>query len=474
MRKKKIEFGKRLLMFTAGVIGLVLLMAFMVSPEAGLTVSGVMAIVPIFGLVSDGTFKTLSADEVAKLDPEDQIKYFNQLNIHKEKQMEDLQAKLKKESSEEIKSQIDLLKAEIMKDNKEQLTLLKNAIKAQGETMTKLLANGGSPTQAKTLVDQIKAVSEGIKSAVEKRVKEFEFEVKADTMRASVASSTDALRLTEIGQLSNRRLSARDVFSVVPVGAGSNGVIRYADWDVATTVRAAAMVAEGAQFPESTAKWEEFTLQIKKVGDSIAVTEDMVMDAGRFAKELDMFIHTNIAIIEDTQLITGDGTGTNLNGIYPTAPTYTAVASGISDASIYDLIVTMRSAITGTHGSKYDPDFAFMNTGDINKMKLKKDANENYIIPPFVDRNGSQVDGIMIIENNAIVADTLVLGDSRYAKIYQIEGISVGTGYVGDQYTGDLMTMKARQRENLLIRNVDKTGFLKCTGIAAALVTLAS
>ena len=53
-----------------------------------------------------------------------------------------------------------------------------------------------------------------------------------------------------------------DVFAKIPVsGSNNNGVITYTDWDEATTVRAADMIAEGGTFPESTATFhrEVFT-----------------------------------------------------------------------------------------------------------------------------------------------------------------------------------------------------------------------
>jgi hypothetical protein len=48
--------------------------------------------------------------------------------------------------------------------------------------------------------------------------------------------------------------------------ANDNGIIKYHDWDEATTARATAMVAEGS-FSESTAKFIERTIPIRKIGD---------------------------------------------------------------------------------------------------------------------------------------------------------------------------------------------------------------
>jgi len=357
--------------------------------------------------------------------------------------------------------------------SKEEFESLKASVEANGLKLEQI--NGGRTDENKTIKEQISDNIELLKKAVRKEVKEVEFTInKTAVTRSSVANSTDAMRLMDIGQLATRKLVARDVFTVVPVGANSNGVIRYADWDDATKVRAAAMVAEGGTFPESTAAWEEFTLDLKKIGDTIPVTEETLMDAGRFAAELNLFLETNVNLVEDTELTTGDGTGNHLKGYYTSANTYTAAASGITDANVYDLIIKMIEDMVSTGGSKYTPNSVFMPISVINLMKLKKDSNNNYVMPPFVTSGGKNIDGLMVIETEAMGANTLVVADSRFGKIYEVEGYSISTGYVNDQFTKDLMTLKAKKREALLIREADKGAFLKCTDVAAALVTLAT
>ena len=250
--------------------------------------------------------------------------------------------------------------------------------------------------------------------------------------------------------------------------------INYWDWDEATTVRAAAMVAESGTFPESTAKWKQYTLPVQKVGDTLPITEEFFEDEQMFFGEIGMFLRTNVDIKINDQIVNGDGTGNNLTGLIASTPAFVPVASGISDASIYDLIVKLKESISTTGGAKYKVNFALMNIADINQMKLKKDANENYILPPFVDRNGNVVDGVTIIEENQVVANTMYIGDSRFARIYQRTGIEVSSATVGDQFVEDAMTLKIRKRLAFLIRTVDQTGFKKVTSISAALVTLAT
>lgn len=382
-------------------------------------------------------------------------------------------------TKEEAQALIDQIKKDVDKQQGDSVTDLKAAIKGledilkkQGEVLTEIKL-GGSGGKGQTILQVVEANKEQLKAST-KKGKEHEFEIKADTLRASVVGNPNALDLTDIGQLAHRKLTVYDMFRKVPVPKDNNGVVRYVDWDQATTVRAAAAKSEGADFPSSTAKWATYTLSLEKVGDSIPMSEEMLYDSALFAAELENFLRVNVAIKIDTDLITANGSTPNINGLNNQLTAYTPVASGIVDASLYDLLVKVREAITASYGSKYNPNVALMNITDINRMKLKKDQNNNYILPPFFDKAGNVVDGITVVECNAITANTAAVGDSRYGAIYEEPGVTVQTGFATGDFESDMMTIKARKRLNLLIRNVDRTGWLKVTDIDAALVILAS
>jgi HK97 family phage major capsid protein len=128
--------------------------------------------------------------------------------------------------------------------------------------------------------------------------------------------------------------------------------------------------------------------------------------------------------------------------------------------------------ITKTNGSKFTPDFAVMNISTINKMQLAKDANENYIMPPFVNRAGDVVGRLTVVESNVVNDDELLVGDSRRAVIYEKGGIELSRGTVNAQFTTDMETLKVRKRLALLVRNSDFGGFVKVTDIDAALAAI--
>lgn len=411
------------------------------------------------------TDKGISQETFDGLNDVEQAKHYDALN---EENSEAIKEAVKEGNDEAVKA----LKAEMSDMYEEQFKTLNKAlrdvalsVKAQGET---------PKAEEKAITKEFNAIKEQLKSIASG--KRGDVEVKALTNVASIATNTAGFDLPNIGQLATAERNAYAIFPKLNISEGQNlrKTINYWDWDEATIARATDMIAEGSAFPESTAKWKQYTMPIQKVGEVIPVTEEFLEDEQMFYAELGMFMRTNVEIKINDQIVNGPGTGSTLTGLVASVPAYTPVASGITDASTYDLIVKLREAIVATGGNKYRVDFALMNLADINKMKLKKDANNNYVLPPFVDRSGNQVDGLTIVEDNAVTANTMFVGDTRYARIYERTGVEISTGTVGIQFADDEMTLKIRKRLAFLIRTVDRTGFIRVTDIATALTTLAS
>ena len=396
-------------------------------------------------------FVKKSTEELEKMTPAELDAYKNELEAYNK-------AELKAELSAEQKA--DLAKAnESMKE-----FVAKEVANQLLEQTTK----GGNQTQ--TLEEEIKANKEKI-NALAKGDKNVEVELKALSNRASIANNTEAVRLSGIGQLGVKLRALYDFFPKVQVGNGNNnGTIAYIDWDEDTTVRAAAIVAEGGTFPESTAKFAEYTKKLQKIGDTLPVTEEFMEDEVLASSELSKFVNINVNTVIDTKIAVGAGGANDIEGLYTASPTYTPVASGITDANIKDLVRKMRTAIVKTRGSKYQPNFVSANSETIDRYFLKKDANNNYMF----DSETGTIAGLAIVEDNNLADNTLVVGDGRYGTIYEKGGIVLSEGFGDGQFVADMKTIKARVRMLFLIRNVDKTGFLKCTNITTALATLAT
>ena len=359
-----------------------------------------------------------------------------------------------------------------VKDLAEEVGLKVNEIKSSHE------AEKGSD-----ILSVVRKNMDKVRSAMKSTVKGegvHEFTVTKEAVAKTLATtgsvtSTRTYRDNQLVPLDKRRMVMSDLWRHITIGADQAGTITYIDWDTATTARAAAAVAEGVAFPESTVAWEEFSIKMKKIGDSLPVTEEFAYDEARFAGEIAMFLEDNVELEVDNQLLNGNGTGANLSGLDIAAPAFTPVGRSITAPTLYDLVPILREDIVKGKGAKYQPNFLMMNLTEINKYKLEKDADNNYIMPPFVSADGQVIDGIMVIENNNIADDVLYIGDSRHGRIYDsAEGYELQLGYVGDQFIEDKKTFKARKRCCLLIKNSEKPAYRKVASISAAVAALAN
>jgi len=382
-----------------------------------------------------------------------------------QEQLDALSAKVEGYKAQDV--EVSTLKAEL-EALKGKETIEKSVFENLQEQVNQLKEMKVSTT-VKTIVDEIKENKETLKAIA--KGGNAEVVLKADTLRSSIATNPHVALVDGIGQLQRKKRSLYELFRKIPVGAGNhNGTVAYVDWDEATTVKAAASVAEGVAFAESTAKFKGYTLALQKIGDSLPVSEEFFNDEVMAAAELEVFLDANVLDKVASQIVVGDNTGTNLKGLITSSPAYTAVASGIADANIYDLIAKVSEDITSVGGAKYQPDFVAMNIADINKLKLKKDSTYNYVF----NFNDPRIGALNIVEDNNVPANTLYLGDSRFARIYEMGGVVVSKGYNGTDFAEDMLTLKARKRLAFLIREADKTGFRKVASISAALTTLAS
>jgi len=350
---------------------------------------------------------------------------------------------------------------------------IQQKVEALGERQPQMSIHRSVYDELVAVKDDLDGLIKGIKSTVNININA------ANVTRSSVTGNDNAELIPGLGQLATRVLPMRSLCRTIPMNQmDDNGYVRWLDWDEDTVVRAAAVVAEGGTFPESTAAWKQESLQLKKIGDSIPVTEEVLEDLQSFAAELEIFLGTNVQIVEDYQLLNGTGTGSNIKGLLAsiTEFAYASYAGTVQDCSIYDLIVTIVSDIAKTGGNKYLPDFCLIPTALATGMTLKKDLNNNYIRPPFMVQNAQ---GKMVIVNVAIVeqngftdSNQMVIGDSNYMRLYYKAGIVLSRDTVASQFTADMITIKARMRELFVIRGADAGGFRKVSSVSDAIASI--
>lgn len=439
----------------------------------------------------DGRFKALSDAEKAELPTEDLAIYVADKNTaENEARAEKLQTQIDSfgeslkgyAAKEDVDNRYNELKERADKlDNaelKEQIEKLQDSVNKQGLDLKKRNENVNQNIN-KSVYEQIhsymkeKASNLGEFKKSDRKDVGLVINMKATVTRPSITDDTMAFRVPGVGQIQRRKIFLEELFTSGRVSANNHGVIRYTDQQALTNN--ANNIAEGAAYPESDITWIEKNIPIEKIGDSIKVSREMMDDVDFVTSEINNYLLRNVALKVDSNLLKGDGTTPNLVGLITSATAFVAggYAATVEAANIYDLIAVVAAQIQTN--ADYIPTGVLMNQIDAVRMNLEKDLDENYLIPTFVvpTENGEiTIAGMKVVVNSNIVANTMYVGDFTRGTVYSSDDLQLEMGYENDDFTKDLVTIKARRRLALLIRSVDTGAFTYVSDIDAAVTAI--
>jgi hypothetical protein len=355
---------------------------------------------------------------------------------------------------------------------------LTTAIETQGLEMQKFI-NGGD-RKLKTLKETLAEKNDELQRIVKNGSGSLSFDIDRKTiaLTTDVSGNTTALRLPGVEQEATMETVLSALFSHVNVPPEMNNVIRYQE-QVASPTRNAAGRLENGAFAESALTWIERTLPLEEIGDSIPASKESLKFVGFMAEELRNFLTTNIRLKVDNYLWKGTGTAPQSDGISVYAPTFDHAAYAATDgvwlpqsANIFDLAMILAEQISNGKGGKFTPNFVLMNKANSIAAKGAKNDFASYLMPPFVTADGKVIDGLRVIESAQVDKGTMLVGDSNWGTIYDSESLTIEMGYIDKQFTSGAITIRAYQRMALLVKELNKTAFLKVTDINAALAAI--
>jgi HK97 family phage major capsid protein len=226
--------------------------------------------------------------------------------------------------------------------------------------------------------------------------------------------------------------------------------------------------------PESAIAWTEYSLAMEKILDSIPVTHEMLTDVAWAEAEIRNFLDVNMMLAEESQIVNGNGTAPNFEGLYAVYATeytqamgeaFATAMGGVDDANLFDLIRAVTTQIQSGFKSKYRVNYVLMNDVDYDRMRLAKDTTSQYLRFP-------ELGGIEIITSSLITANTMLVGDRNFSRYYRQEGFTLELGYNTGDFAYDRISLKARKRGNVLVRNVDSGSLYKVTDINTRLTDI--
>jgi HK97 family phage major capsid protein len=222
----------------------------------------------------------------------------------------------------------------------------------------------------------------------------------------------------------------------------------------------AATRAEAAIMGQSDYTWIRRSLDVENISSYVKVTDEALTDWDLTLSEIRLELFGQLQRELDDQLLTGDGSTPNINGVTNVCNTftYTGLNGVVDDPNIFDAIA---AAAAHVRNNLYNPNYAVLHPTDFAKMNLVKDANGNYVLPPYLAANGMMIDGMRVVVNTGITAGQVLVGDFTKGTVYFRKGIDIR---LWDQNDTDpiygLKTITGDMRAVLKIAQPDYNAFV--------------
>lgn len=226
----------------------------------------------------------------------------------------------------------------------------------------------------------------------------------------------------------------------------------------------AGMVAEGMAKPTSNVTFEQVTDIVKKIAVWMPVTDEALDDVPQLYSYIQELLRYDLELKREGQLLKGDGTGNNLNGIMTQATVFDPDLSKATDTAID----TVRRAIyQARKQSKLAADAVVMSDLDWMNIELQKDGENRYL---FANLQGLVTP---VLWGRPIVAsDSMDEGDGsttggefltgsfqQGARIYDRMGFTIKVGMINDDFIKNQRAILVEERLGLAVRK--KFAFVK-------------
>ena len=285
-----------------------------------------------------------------------------------------------------------------------------NELAAQVQELEQKAARRGEdkPQEIKSLGQQfVDDKFEGIKSAGGRG--RFSMEVKATINSATTNAAGSAGAMVEPTRLAgiiappDQKLTIRDLLLQGQMDGNALQYVRETGF-----TNNAATVAELAKKPESDIKFDMVDTSAKVIAHYMKASRQILDDASQLRSYIDGRLRYGLKLVEERQLLNGDGTGQNLHGIIPQASVY-AVPTGAA-TTLSTGLDTFRFAMLQAVLAEYPASGFVLNPVDWANIETLKDTSGQYLIGNPQGTATPTVWGLPVVQTQAIAQGKFLTG----------------------------------------------------------------
>ena len=345
-------------------------------------------------------------------------------------------------------------KGEVESSLKSEITNLTNEYNEKFENATKRM-DAIEVESKKTLTN---VTTKTFKSEVETAIKDgaiesfqkgnanaARFEVKAGDMTMANTFTGVVAGETVIEDFKFDPSRSVHIRSLLPIGSTDAQTIRFPKESAFDD--GAAATAQGSALGQSDFDVTATSVNVEKIGTFVRITEEMLNDTAGLSSYLSARIPSKVMAIEDTEIISGDGSSPNLSGLLTDGLAFTTSSGGlfyqsVESANEFDVIVVALNQLAVLN---YQADTIIMNPTDFHKIVLLKSTANEYLRNQIIQGLQPAINGVPITLNTAMPAGKFLVGNlAQSTQLWVRDGLSLEFARQdSDNFTKNFVTVRA-------------------------------
>lgn len=377
-----------------------------------------------------------------------------------------------KDEMEALKNELNSIKELAEKDHSSDLKAKLVELETSLKSMKEETKTG---TTKKSLIDTIKEKSSDIKRLISEKKGVVEMSFKAQQDPTDIGNRDDYATILEgTNRKPVRAPKIVDLFRRTPV---STEYVKYREQDLVTR-DAKVVVACATSTSNTKTTWVNRTVQIAKIRDFVDICIDMIEDYNFVASEVEQLVNESVKLKEEAEILLGSGSILSIDSIaseFDPANVLAPFSASFDSPTLAELTGAMKAQIfTFGQENSWDADTIVMNYNDMIKFMHEKNSQGDYLLPNFVYTGGGVLNGMRIVTSPLVASNTLYVFDSSKGQILDRQSATIEMSYENnDNFEHEIVTIKAVERLQFHVAQVEQDAFMKCTDIATALTAIA-
>lgn len=208
--------------------------------------------------------------------------------------------------------------------------------------------------------------------------------------------------------------------------------------------------------PQSTMTFQGFQAPVRTLAHWEAAHRNVLADEPQLRSIIDNELLYGLRLEEDDQILNGDGTGENLEGVLQTTGIQTYSWSAGASTPVADTKAdAIRRAATLAFLAYYEPTGVVLHPNDWEDIELNKDSNGQYLMAVSIQQGGeARMWRMPVVDTPAIAEGTALVGAfGTGAQLYDRETSNIRIAEQHeDFFTRNAVVILAEQRLALAVK----------------------